>query len=55
MPVVINEIIIRSTVEPQSPMPATGDQQQDQSQQVDAIVKMVVQKVLEIMEEKKQR
>lgn len=54
MPIVINEIIIKSSVEPIPNTNNTNNQVQEAAQ-VEEIVKLAVQKVLQIMEEKKQR
>lgn len=54
MPVVINEIIIRSNIEkPDHQSPPVGNVLDDRV--MEEVVKQSVEKVLEILEEKKQR
>jgi hypothetical protein len=57
MPVIINEILIRSTVENSSQtMPKTQESATGQSNlQAEELIKQAVEKVLELLEEKKQR
>ncbi len=54
MPVVINEIVIRTNIE--QPVPPAGAAGSDAEQvSIENIVGQAVEKVLEILEEKKQR
>jgi Family of unknown function (DUF5908) len=57
MPVIINEILIRSTVENASPTTPKSQESAsaNKSMEAEELVKQAVEKVLEILEEKKQR
>lgn len=57
MPVIINEILIRSTVENSSPTTPKAQEaaNANKSMEAEELVKQAVEKVLEILEEKKQR
>ena len=55
MPVVINEIIIKTNVETSQSEAEDSRSQPQNKMSVDEIVKQAVAKVLEILEEKKER
>jgi hypothetical protein len=55
MPVIINEIVIKSTVEKDPNMPNGAASPVQASQNTEEIVKQAVEKMFEILEEKKLR